>query len=179
MSRRDPTTENALLRCGSRRGSLTIEMILVVVVLTTVTIGIVQFGVFYANADEVALAARVGAIEASQTAGLPAAGTVPGNIVSAIEHQLASSNIQWCHIRLEHNVGPGGVLESNFGAPGDCDCAGKTPLPDAPHFGTEYVRLTVCVPLQQVFPQQLSLFGSQLYAADKTYEHTAVFRYEL
>jgi Flp pilus assembly protein TadG len=40
-----------------RRGGLTIEMILVVVVLAIVTVAVVQFGVFYANADQVALAA--------------------------------------------------------------------------------------------------------------------------
>src|SRR5262245_52049313 len=38
-----------------RRGSLTVEMIMVVVVLAIVTVAIVQFGVFFANAQEVAL----------------------------------------------------------------------------------------------------------------------------
>ena len=93
-----------------RRGSLTVEMLLVVVVLAIVTVGIAQFGIFFADAQEVALAARVGAEEASQTAGLPTVpGPVPANIVSAIQHQLLSSQIQWSHIRLEHNVTPGDV----------------------------------------------------------------------
>src|SRR5688500_8792315 len=50
-----------------RRGGIAFEMILVLVVLLIATIGVVQFGVFLANAQQVALAARVGALEASQT----------------------------------------------------------------------------------------------------------------
>jgi hypothetical protein len=174
----------SLQRQARRQGSLTVEMIMVVVVLAIVTVGVVQFGVFFANADEVALAARVGAEEASQTPGLPtAAGPVPANIISAIQHQLDSSCIQWCHIRLEHNVSPGlavVVNESDFLA--GCVCDPKTPLAQPPGQSaatTRYVRLTVCVPINQVFPKQLSFFGQQLYAPGKTYEHTAIFRYEL
>lgn len=168
-----------------RRGGLTIEMILVVVVLAIATVAVVQFGVFYANADQVALAARVGALEASQTANLPPAGDVPENIVDAIRHQLESSNIAFCEVRLEHDVIPQGppapppppyVLITS--AP-DCECPPKTPLVSPPFAGTQYVRVTVCVPLDQVFPKQISFFGSQLFDPTKTYEHTAVFRYEL
>ena len=167
-----------------RRGGLTVEMVLVVVVLAIVTVAVVQFGVFYANAQEVALAARVGGLEASQTPNLPVAGTVPANIVDAIRHQLESSNIDFCEIRLEHNVIPPGppgppppyVLITS--EPG-CTCPPKTPLVSPPFAGTEYVRLTVCVPLDQVFPKQISFFGTQLFDPTKTYEHTTVFRYEL
>ena len=158
-------------------------MILVVVVLATVTVGIVQFGVFFANAQEVAFAARMGALEASQTNNLSTldGDPVPANVVSAIEHQLESSGIEWCHIRLEHNANSVTAveLESDQGSPMDCDCEPKTELAASPYPMTEYVRLTICVPLSQVFPKQLSFFGKQLFAADKTYEHTAIFRYEL
>jgi len=168
-----------------RQGSLTVEMIMVVVVLAIVTVGVVQFGVFFANADEVALAARVGAEEASQTAGLPTANgaPVPANIISIIQHQLDSSCIQWCHIRLEHNVTPGlavVVNESDF--MGGCACDPKTNLAQPPGQATattRYVRLTVCVPINEVIPKQLSFFGEQLYPAGKTYESTVIFRYEL
>src|SRR5262245_49268769 len=89
-----------------RRGSLTVEMILVVVVLAIVTVAIVQFGVFFANAQEVALAARNGGLEASQTAGLSTTNgnPVPADIIRAIAHQLDSSRIAWTQIRVEHNV---------------------------------------------------------------------------
>jgi Flp pilus assembly protein TadG len=167
-------------RVSRRRGSLTIEMVLVVTVLAIVTVGVVQFGMFFANADMVALAARVGAEEASQTPALPIAGGVPANIVSAIEHQLQSSRIDWAGIRLEHDVNPPTnvpvVLDST--QPGFV-FAPKTILAGPPSPGTHYVRLTVAVPLNDAFPKQLSFFGQQLYTADRTYEHTVVLRYEL
>jgi hypothetical protein len=177
-----PLISNRRSSTRLRRGSLTVEMILVVVVLAIATVGIAQFGVFFANAEEVALAARVGGLEASQTPNLPTApGPVPDTIISAIEHQLASSQIQWCHIRLEHNVNPptdaAVVLESDFG--GGCICEPKATLAAPPSAGTHYVRLTVCVPLNEVIPTQLSYFGEQLFPSTKTYEHTTIFRYEL
>ena len=164
----------------NRRGSLTVEMLLVVVVLLLVTIGVAQFGVFFANAQEVALAARIGGLEASQTANLPiAAGAVPETIITAIEHQLESSQIEWSHIRLEHNATPSGsavVLDSDAGA---FDENPKSSL-GAPPFGiTRYVRLTVSAPMEELFPRYLSFFGIQFFAATKSYEHTTVFRYEL
>lgn len=167
-------------RQEQRRGSLTVEMVMVVTVLAIVTVGVVQFGMFFANADMVALAARVGAEEASQTPALPIAGDVPANIVSAIENQLQSSRIDWARIRLEHNV------NSPSNAPVVLDTAQpgfvfapKTLLAAPPAAGTYYVRLTVAVPLNDAFPKQLSFFGQQLYTADRTYEHTVVMRYEL
>jgi len=164
----------------NRRGSLTVEMLMVVVVLAIVTVGIAQFGVFFANADEVALAARVGGLEASQTANLPTApGVVPATIVAAIEHQLESSQIEWSHIRLEHNITPGGdvvVLDSDAGV---FDENPKSNLAAPPFSNTRYVRLTVSAPLAELFPRALSYFGVQLFAATKSYEHTTVYRYEL
>jgi hypothetical protein len=165
-----------------RRGSLTVEMVLVVVVLAIVTVAVVQFGVFFANAQEVALAARDGALEASQTAGLSTSSgnPVPADVIRAIEHQLQSSKIDWCHLRLEHNV-TGGLtpvtLESDTG--GGFICEPKTNLLAPPSPGTRYVRMTVCVPLKEVFPRSLSFFGEQLFANTRTYEHTVLLRYEL
>jgi hypothetical protein len=163
-------------------------MIMVLVVLIIVTVGIVQFGVFLANAEQVAMAARVGALEASQTSPLPPGpGLVPADIIEAIEHQLQSSCIDWCHIRVEHNVNPPGntpvVLESDVPMV-PCDCDPKTNLTESPGFTTtgdmtRYVRVTVCVPLSQVMPKQLSFFGEQIYDPDNTYEHTAIYRYEI
>jgi hypothetical protein len=165
------------------RGSLTIEMVGVVTVLAIVTLGIAQFGVFFANADVVALAARVGAEEASQTSALPTVNgaPVPGNIISAIEHQLQSSKINWANIRLEHNVNPptNSPVELTSTQPGGFVVAPKSNLAALPFPGTQYARLTVAVPLNDVFPKQLSLFGQELITANRTYEHTVVFRYEL
>jgi Flp pilus assembly protein TadG len=157
-------------------------MLLVVVVLAVVTVGIVQFGVFFANAQMVAMAARVGGLEASQTANLPAADgdTVPDDVLRAVEHQLASSCIAWCLVRLEHNATPSGDVVVLVSSLDDAfECAPHGPLAAPPHADTQYVRLTVCVPLSDVFPKQLSFFGRQLFGPERTYEHTATFRYEL
>jgi hypothetical protein len=51
--------------------------------------------------------------------------------------------------------------------------------PGAATAQTRYVRLTVCVPLSEVFPQSLSFFGVQLYGSEQTYEETAIYRYEM
>jgi len=181
MMSSDEKNRWARQRCYTRRqGSLTVEMIMVVVVLLVVTVGIVQWGVFFANAEEVAFAARVGAVEASQTVGLPTSGDVPDNVILAIENQLDNSHIRWSHIRLEHNVTPTNIaVELDSDSKIDAQCEPKSNLAGPPAAGTHYVRLTVCVPLKDVFPKQLSFFGQQLYPLTKTYEHTAVYRYEL
>jgi hypothetical protein len=164
-----------------RRGSLTVEMILVVVVLAIITVAVVQFGVFFANAQEVALAARVGGLEASQFPGLSTTDgdPVPQEVINAIEHQLESSCIEWAHIRVEHNA-TGNLssvaLESTNLNGFVCD---DKSLLAPPYPGTRYVRVTVCVPLNQVLPKSLSFFGEQLFASTRTYEATTVFRYEL
>jgi hypothetical protein len=168
-----------------RRGSLTVEMLLVVVVLAVITVAIVQFGVFFANAQQVALAARVGGLEASQYDMLPTTDgdPVPPEVILAIEHQLESSCIEWAEIRLEHNVNAmltPVVLESeNPNPPTGFICEDKDPLLAPPFPNTRYVRVTVCVPLNEVFPKALSFFGEQLFDSSRTYEHTAIFRYEI
>jgi len=164
-----------------RRGSLAVEMIMVVTVLAVVTVGIAQFGVLFANADVVAFAARVGAEKASQTPNLPAVdGPVPASVITAIEHQLLSSQIEWSHIRLEHNVGLGDtVVDLHSDSGGGFAVNPKTNLVSPPAANAHYVRLTVTVPLAEVLPRSLSFFGQQLFAANRSYEHTAVFRYEL
>src|SRR5262245_945005 len=164
-----------------RHGSLTVEMIMVVTVLAIVTVGIVHARLFSGTADEVASAPRVGAEEASQTFNLPTTpGPVPDAVISAIEHQLRSSQIDWSHIRLEHNVTPGDAavdLDSDTG--GGFAVTPKTDLAAPPAADTHYVRLTVTVPRAEVFPRTLSFFGHQLFPLTSSYEHTVVYRYEL
>jgi hypothetical protein len=174
-----PSSATARRQRRSRRGSLTVEMILVVVVLAIVTVAIVQFGLFFANAQVVSLAARSGGLAASQTCDLPdCEGPVPENIIRTIRHQLASSGIDWSHIRLEHNVTTHHDIVALTSQQGDYEAASKSHLDCPPAEGTHFVRVTVCVPLGEVFPKQLSFFGEQLFPHSRTYEHTAVFRYE-
>jgi hypothetical protein len=170
-------------RASHRRlGGVTVEMVLVVVVLVIATVGIVHFGVFFANAQQVALAARAGALKASQQIHLPSSSgqPVPPAVLAAVAHQLESSDISYCRVRLEHNATPTqDAIVLNSPSEEACDCRSPAPLPPPVGGGSRYVRLTVCVPLREVFPQNLSFFGVQLYESDKTYEHSAIYRYEL
>jgi Flp pilus assembly protein TadG len=184
MSMQTRTTFSHYRSRTHRRGGVVVEMIFVLLVLIAVTIGVIYFGVFYANAEQVALAARLGALEASQTAGLPITNgaPVPTDIVETIRNQLESSHIQYCSIRLEHNYTSdlnAVVLETM--ASTTCNCEVHTRIPEPPGTAiasSQYVRVTVCVPIEQVFPQQLTYFGVRFYDPAKTYEHTVLMRYE-
>jgi hypothetical protein len=116
---------------------------------------------------------------------LPVSGSdpVPLPVLDAVAHQLESSGIAYCQIRLEHNVAPlGGTVVLTSPPATTCDCQTDDSLASSPGglvAPTQYVRLTICVPLSQVFPKSLSFFGEQLYGPEKTYEQTAIYRYEL
>ena len=97
---------------------------------------------------------------------------VPLNVRTAVDQQLASSGISRCRVTLEHNVGvsPGPVTLSS----GTCDCdPPATALPPR----REYVRVTVCVPLTELTPDLLNMFGVDLSGC--IVQHSTTFRYEL
>jgi hypothetical protein len=170
-------------RSRRRHGAATLELILVLPVLLLMTIGLIEFGVMFANLQQVALASRVGTERASELATLPAmtAGDpVPLEVIEAIEQQLQSSCIDWCHIRLEHNADDPltqEVLESSQGA--DCGCEEFALLPQDEIPTGRYVRLTLTVPLSEVVPSGLTLFGCRLFSAEQAFHSTTIFRYEI
>mgnify|MGYP000873921391 CR=1 FL=1 len=88
-----------------RAGAITLELIIMLPVWLIMLGAIVQFGLLIGNRQQVALASRVGAEEASRT-NLPSGGGVPLNVVHVVEQQLQSSGIDQCKITLEHNVVP-------------------------------------------------------------------------
>lgn len=156
----------------NRGGSVTLEFLLVLPILLIVLLAAVQFGMYFSNAQQLALASRVGAEAASQTA-LPASGsTVPAYITEAIQRQLASSAITPCKIIVEHNVTTATPLTwpSASGCP--CDPT-TTPVPAL----ASYVRVTVFVPMTELAPSCLALFGFDL--ANRYAQSSTTFRYEL
>lgn len=168
-------------RPHERDGSVTLEFLLVLPVLLIVLLAAIEFGMFFANMQQVALACRVGAEVAAQTGGLPnAPATVPTNITDAINQQLASSGISACRVYLEHNVpGTEQELVTTF-VPG-CTCtAPPTPLPPQPPPATNYgrvsVRVTVCVPMTELAPNCLALCGFDL--TGRCAKCSTTFRYE-
>lgn len=151
-------------------GSVTIEMLVVLPVLLIVLSSVVQFGYYFARAEQLALAARNGALEASRTPALLAAGTVPSNIEDAVRHQLQSSNISTIAIIVEHNTidGTEDVLRTDY-------VTNTCPEPTAA-LPTSAVRVTVCVPLTDLMPNLLSIFGFNIAGRDSRF--TSTFGYD-
>ncbi len=150
---------------------MTLELILTVPIWLILLWAVVEWGQILSNDQQVALAARVGAEEASQTPDLDIAASVPANVLTAITQQLDSSNISWCKVILEHNLN--GPLEELSEGPCDCDPPSTDLLPT----NREYVRVTVCVPLTELACNLLGVFGFDI--SDCIVQHSTTFRYEL
>jgi len=164
-------------RCRDKRdvdrdGSVTLEFLLVVPVLLIVLLATVEFGMFFSNMQQVALAARLGAEAASEYATYPAGGPlVPSVVTDPIEQQLDSSGISPCKVILQHNVSGGETLTTPYGA--GCPCGPPATLLPA----TASVRVTVYVPMTELAPNCLVPFGFNLTGY---YAHcSTTFRYEL
>jgi hypothetical protein len=159
-----------------RRGNVTLEFIVALPILTIALLAIIEYGLFFANMQQVALACRVGVKAASQTDDLPlASGTVPAPVLDAIGQQLRSCGISPCAVFLEHDV-PGSEQELVATFDSGCAChAPATPLPSPPG-GARSVRVTVCVPMGELAPNCLALFGLDL--ANRVAKSTTTFRYQ-
>lgn len=160
-----------------RAGVITLELLIALPIVLLILFGVIEFGLLFVNLQQVALACRVGAEEASQTTVLPLSDgdEVPENVVRAIEHQLLSSGIKHCRVRLEHNVGGVPVVLTSPQSP--CDCGPTAVLQSPPP--RNYVRVTVCVELREVMPDCLTIFGFSISDPPKTTGCTTVMRYEL
>ena len=174
------SSEFRKLRQRTRRTGaiISLELLIALPILVAVSIGATQAGLLLKNKQQLTLACRVGAEEASQTVALTetsANDPVPDNILEAIDNQLASSNIAFCRVFLEHNVGGSQVVLSSDG-PDSCDCQPPPRLSDPPP--RQYVRLTLCVKLEQLMPSSLTLFGASP-AGEKIARCSSVYRYEL
>ena len=176
------------------RAAVTLELILALPIWLIALLAVIEFGFLIAHRQQLALASRVGAEEASITPGLAATlpgGPVPANVIRAIQQQLQSSCITPCKVILEHNaasLGPPPALPvalvsgpCNFNvappvcAPPGCDCPAPPPA-GLPVAGT-YVRVTVYVRLTELAPNLLKPFGMDL--SERFLGNSTTFRYEL
>ncbi|MDZ7619235.1 MAG: TadE/TadG family type IV pilus assembly protein, partial [Patescibacteria group bacterium] len=160
-----------------RRGSVTLELIIMLPVWLIVMGAVVEFGLLIGNRQQVALASRVGAEEASRTAGLHLTsdgGPVPTNVVAKVTQQLLSSGIEPCKVTLEHNLagGPPVALASS-----GCDCPTLGDSVTWPPESGSYVRVTVYVPATELTPNILKFFGFDL--SDRVVRNATTFRHEL
>ena len=154
-----------------RRAAVTMELLIGMPVILIGLFAVIQFSLYFSNAQQLALASRVGAEAGSQielpnrtSYGVPP--TAPGNripdqLATAILQQLQTANISPCCIILEHNVNrietPGGskyprqVFFREF-APCRCELP-QEPLPP------KSVRVTICVRLTELMPNSLAALG--------------------
>ncbi len=158
-----------------RRAVAVLELVLVIPILILPVLAIVRYGLYYAKVQQVTLASRIGAEEASETAGLPTTNgaPVPERILEVIGHQMATTGIDSYSVRLEHNVS-GSVVEL-FSSSGAGDCGPADNL-NVPILG-RYVRLTICVPMTELVPQYSNVLGLGIWDTSNVVECTTVFRY--
>jgi hypothetical protein len=159
-----------------RSGSFVAELLFVAPVLIVFLWAVIEFGIFASNVQKLSLASRVGAEAASEVAGLSGRGTFPPEVQAAIENQLHSSGITTYSARLEHNAGgPQTVLlHGTWGAYCEPQDVLDPPLPPG-----EYVRLSVCVPMSELMPNLLAVFGFDVNQPSRVANQTTVMRYEL
>ncbi|HPM81583.1 MAG TPA: TadE/TadG family type IV pilus assembly protein [Candidatus Anammoximicrobium sp.] len=174
---------NREIRVRRRSGSVTLEFLLVLPILLIVLLSVIEFGMFFTNMQQVALASRLGAEAASQTNLSTATNPndIPDVIVEAINHQLATSGISPCAIILEHNVPDSTTTTENketYTSP-PCVCAAPTipafPKPPAA-YARRSVRVTICVPMTELAPNCLAIFGFNL--TGRHAQCSTTFRYE-
>lgn len=158
---------------GPRRGAVIVELLLALPVLIILLLAALEFGVMLTNFQQISLASRNGALVASEVSGLGGYATVPTEVTDVINKQLASANMSACQIRLEHSFGGTNPLLEPLIAPPGCDC---NPGSVAMAPSKDYVRVTVCVDMDQAAPNCLTMFGFDL--SGKTVQFTTLLRHE-
>lgn len=171
-------------RSSDRRGVITVELLLTLPILLIFMAGVLEFGLIFAVNQKVAYASRFGAKLASEEArttlddlNLSAGGS---RLRTAINRYLSTAEVATgaCAVILEHNACLANQTQTDTDGAG-CDCgvpATALPAGPPPSGNSEYVRVTVCVPLAGNVPDLLSGFGFSI--AGFEIEHSTLFRYE-
>ncbi|MDY0168272.1 MAG: pilus assembly protein [Thermoguttaceae bacterium] len=158
-----------------RSGSVTLELIIMLPVWLIAVGAIIQFGLLIGNRQQVALAARVGAEEASRTPGLDltsGGGLIPENVVAVVRKQLSNSGIQECKITLEHNLAVGEPVVLSY------ELDSQWPATPDPQLSMDedYVRVTVYVRSTELAPNMLGSFSFD--ASRWIISNSTTFRHE-
>lgn len=158
-----------------RRGTLILELVLVLPLILIALLAAVQFGKYFANMQEISLAARIGGLAASRTPNLSVVpgDPVPAAVVDAVNKQLASVGIHTAAIALEHNLDGGPVLLKS-----PQDVSVDVDFISAPPPGG-YVRVIVIVPQAAIMPDLLRACGLHLVLPDKITAFSNVFHYTM
>lgn len=157
-----------------RRGTLILELVLVLPLILIAILAAVQFGKYFANMQEISLAARIGGLAASRAGSLSAVpgDPVPAAVTDAVSKQLASVGIHTAAVVLEHNLGGSPVLLQSPDVSVDVDFL-SAPPPGG------YVRVIVIVPQAAIMPDLLRFCGLHLVLPGKVTAFSNVFHYTL
>ncbi|GAB4133438.1 MAG: hypothetical protein Kow0040_15730 [Thermogutta sp.] len=158
-----------------RRGTLILELVLVLPLILIALLAAIQFGKYFANMQEISLAARIGGLAASRTPNISAVSgdPVPAAVVDAVTQQLAGVGIHSAVIALEHNLdGAPVLLQSPQNVAVDVDSISMPPP-------GRYVRVIVIVPQAAVMPDILRACGLHLVLPGNITAFSNVFHYTL
>ena len=158
-------------RYPRRTAAVTLELIVGLPVFLIFLAGIIEFGLIQANSQQVSQSSRLGAKLAAEFPNLD-----PGNTAAAaaqirleVDRQLQNAGLGLTGsdgVTLRHTVAGGGEATN-----GTC----SDPL--FPSMPFSAVRVTVRVPLPNMTPNLLNVFGFSI--AGRTVEFTATYAYEL
>ena len=156
-----------------RRAGVVLELLLSFPILLAAFLASIQFGMLFSKNQQLAIASRIGALVAAQTAGLPAVdGPVPPSILQPIARQMNLVSVPTFGVLIEHNTT--NPMVPVLLASGSPACTQPiTPLPTSGRF----VRVTVCVKVTDIAPDLLGFFGLDITTDNA--QQTSVFRYEL
>jgi hypothetical protein len=160
-----------------RSGVFVAELLLTMPVFMVFLLAVVQFGIFFGNSQVLILASRVGAAAASEITLTPG---VPPAVENAVLKHLTSGGLPgYCRIRLEHNAFPGNPQAFLLPVAGSCDCEPDAILAPGERPPYVYVRLTVCVPLTDMMPNLLTVFGLDISSYPQAASSTTILRSEV
>lgn len=156
-----------------RRGAVALELLIAVPVAVIMILAVIEFSLIFVAAKQVALASRLGAKAAAETADVTTFVT-NGSLRSAVDrHLLAAGSPGACRVIAEFGSGNAFTTVTNDGAI-PCNCA--SPNIPGPNTAT-FVRVTVCARLTDFTPDLLGLYGFSV--ANRALSHSTTFRREL
>jgi len=164
-----------------RHGATLLEVILVLPIVLIAILAIVEFGLLFANLQQLEMATRAGALESVETS-LPPSGSVPAEVLDVINNSLRTSKILGPTETIEE---VGGVwIQHSYNANPDSNSASSYTLtagtPDGSVTTTDadrpYVHITVSLPTTRLAPNVLRQLGIDLQ--DRVSSQSMLLRHE-
>jgi len=163
-----------------RHGATLLEVILVLPIVLIAVLAIVEFGLLLANAQQLEMAARAGALESVET-NLPPSGPIPPEVLEVITESLRASKILGPSetiqgvggVRIQHSFDndPNNTTDYTLTAGSLNDSVTVFPP------NRTYVHITVSLPTTRLAPNVLRQLGIDLQ--DRVSSQSKLMRHEL